>query len=503
MEARVEELERQLQSKQNHRSLNDPLGMPHSTVNPTMLIDDLPLNIEEWPLELPPKPLMFHLVDVFFTYYPNSRRIVHRPTFMVQLVANPTSPCFPFIPLLHAICAAAAIYSPLVEATPPPNLHADDIFPGQTLVDRGRNLSFEEQHIILCEYQCRVAAREGGNLLGVIQSCVIGAWWAFSYARWFDFWNMSSFAMRLCVALGLNFADSPHHPLPKKIREKVLIGPPSSNMEVELRRNVFWLTYCLERCHLFSSPWVFDISDEDINQTLPGTLEAFESGLDDGRERQTILSGDLFSTHYSNQDDFTIYVKCAIMLSRAHLFECRQLPNFQSVEDAQNSQSMKDMELMISSLRQSIKKRVDLADQASVSSLSNSFIAATARINTNLANWQDPGCESANKALSASRAILRYTTGLTTTSFNMNLLDVVVCVPWLATGKALVFALEHAPESLALILRAEIRLVRGYLSASGGRTMLFPRQRQSFDKDIVRILGEKEAAKVFDDATVS
>ncbi|QRW20900.1 Fungal specific transcription factor domain [Rhizoctonia solani] len=270
----------------------DTLAAEHPALNSAIFIDNLPLTIDEWPLELPPKPLLLHLVDIFFTCYPNARRAIHRPTLMVQLLANPASPFFPFIPLLHAICTAAAIYSPLVETTPPPNLHADDIFLGQTLVDRGRNLSFEEQHIILCQYQCRVAAREGRNLLGVIQSSVIGAWWAFSC------WNDSI----QDVLDGSNFGN----PLPNKIREKVLVGPPNTETDVELRRNIFWLAYCLERYHLFSSPWVFDISDEDVYQTLPGTLEAFESGFDDGQERQTILSKDLFSNHYSNQDDFTM-----------------------------------------------------------------------------------------------------------------------------------------------------------------------------------------------------
>ncbi|ELU42370.1 fungal specific transcription factor domain-containing protein [Rhizoctonia solani AG-1 IA] len=409
MEARVEELERQLRLIGNSESLNsdipmtrrhslsvndgeiysydpnqpeDTLAAEHPALNSAIFIDNLPLTIDEWPLELPPKPLLLHLVDIFFTCYPNARRAIHRPTLMVQLLANPASPFFPFIPLLHAICTAAAIYSPLVETTPPPNLHADDIFLGQTLVDRGRNL---RQKPTWCDTMCVPSI---GDLIWPVTSShspasVIGAWWAFS---------MSSFAMRLCVALGLNFADSLQNPLPNKIREKVLVGPPNTETDVELRRNIFWLAYCLE-------------SDEDVYQTLPGTLEAFESGVstldlcglctlpegiqfDDGQERQTILSKDLFSNHYSNQDDFTI------------------------IEDAQNSQDMRDLELMITLLR------------------------ATARVNMGLANWQDPGCESANKMLSASR------------------------IPWVAAGRALTFALEHAPESLAPILRAEIRLVR-------------------------------------------
>lgn len=75
----------------------------------------------------------------------------------------------------------------------------------------------------------------------------------------------------------------------------------------------------------------FDMSDEDIQQTLPGTLEAFEAGVspctihrfviarlilpqvDDGQERQHILSTDLFNVHGDNLDDFGLYVKCRFL----------------------------------------------------------------------------------------------------------------------------------------------------------------------------------------------
>ncbi|KAH7338148.1 hypothetical protein B0J17DRAFT_660986 [Rhizoctonia solani] len=478
----------------------DPLLHRYSTT-------DFPLMAEDWPLELPPKPLMLHLIDLFFAYYPNSRRIIHRPTFLLQLLEHPSSPRFPFIPLLHSICAAAAVHSPHVTVAPLPDLSkypSEDIFQEKTRVDQGRQLMFDEQHFLLCKYQCMTAAREGVNLLGVIQACVVNSWWAFSCARWLDVWSMNSLAMRMCVALGLNFADSLYNPLSDKTREKFLVGPPTSHIDVELRRNAFWLAYCLERYHLFSGPWAFDLNDDDIQQTLPATLEAFEAGYDDGQERQNIFSNDLFSTHYSNQDDFAMYIKCAIMLSRAHVIELRRLPDYTTPEEVRDSQEVKSLESMLSSMQLSLKKQFNPVEQLSPSAISNTFIAhmaplwASIKLHISIANWQDPSCESANKALAAARAILRYTTVLGSTSFDVGRLDRVVCLTWLSAGRTLVHSLKVAPESLAPILRAEIRLVRTNLQLAGDRVIIFLRQRRSFDAEAVEILGEREAARVFE-----
>lgn len=61
-------------------------------------------------------------------------------------------------------------------------------------------------------------------------------------------------ATRLCNVLGFNLQDSLQNPLPQKIRDNMLIGPPLSHTEVELRRNLFWLAYCVERYHLYVTP---------------------------------------------------------------------------------------------------------------------------------------------------------------------------------------------------------------------------------------------------------
>lgn len=133
-----------------------------------------PLSVDEWPPALPPKPLMLHLVDLFFTCYPNSRRIIHRPTFLLQLLEHPSSPRFPFVPLLHAICAAAARHSHLVAVAPPDlrNHPSEDAFPEISRMQQGREMMFDEKHYFLAKYETMAAAKDGKDLIGVIQGAV-------------------------------------------------------------------------------------------------------------------------------------------------------------------------------------------------------------------------------------------------------------------------------------------------------------------------------------------
>jgi hypothetical protein len=88
------------------------------------------------------------------------------------LLEHPSSPRFPFVPLLHSICAAAAMHSPHVMVAPLPDLRkypVEDIFQEKTRAQQGRQLMFDEQHFMLSKYECLTAASEGVNFIGVIQ----------------------------------------------------------------------------------------------------------------------------------------------------------------------------------------------------------------------------------------------------------------------------------------------------------------------------------------------
>ncbi|KAF8603669.1 hypothetical protein BDV93DRAFT_544582 [Ceratobasidium sp. AG-I] len=530
LEARVEELEGQTKTDlslepddvdsapaptvpQSRLPPEEPFNLPGdpsdllASLNPFAL----PVLASDWPPSLPPKPLVFHLVDLFFTCCPNSRRIIHRPTFLTQLLDPPSSPHFPFVPLLHAICAVAAAYSPLVTVAQASSLSSkylttEPVFNDKTRYREGRQLMFDEENYVISRSQSIASAKAGENLVGATQASIIGSWWAFSCSRWFDHWLSTCTAMRLCVSLGFNLEDTLKTPLAPDIRVHMLIGPPQSHIEVELRRNIFWLSYCAERYHLFASHWPFTMNDEDIQQTLPGTLDAFETGVDDGQERQRILSPDLFTAHGEQLDDFGLYIKGAVILSRTHALQIRHFARYDTQRQAFNSRELAALNQTISDMNSSTTiPRFKLNEQMTSSVISNlAMVRMTSQLATLksymvLANWKDPGCESASRALAAARTIVRYITRLTSTSWDLLRLDKAACLCWSLAGRLFLAALEHAPEKDAPVLREEIKLIRTAYLLAGDRVVLFLHQRQAFDAEIVEQLGEREAAKLFQD----
>lgn len=84
-----------------------------------------------WPPRLPGPDLLRHLIQTFFGSHPHASRLLHRPTFMASLDHPPNHPNFPSLSLLHAICALASIWSPMVEQENMPDLRtrpAEEIF---------------------------------------------------------------------------------------------------------------------------------------------------------------------------------------------------------------------------------------------------------------------------------------------------------------------------------------------------------------------------------------
>lgn len=68
-----------------------------------------------YPAQLPPPPLLDHLLELFFEKVPFGDRLVHRPSFMASLRYPPNSPPYPSSSLLHAMCAISSVYSPIIE----------------------------------------------------------------------------------------------------------------------------------------------------------------------------------------------------------------------------------------------------------------------------------------------------------------------------------------------------------------------------------------------------
>lgn len=88
--------------------------------------------------------------------------------------------------------------------------------------------------------------------------------------------------LRTAVSMGLNM--SPPYPLivshPDKTTKITSLLPPTRDrIELEIRRNVFWSAYCIERLYGCGNGWPLSLSDEDISQVMPTSLHDFEAGV--------------------------------------------------------------------------------------------------------------------------------------------------------------------------------------------------------------------------------
>ncbi|KAG8813066.1 hypothetical protein FRC19_002689 [Serendipita sp. 401] len=117
------------QHPHHQQSPYTPLSMGMDNPNPNPNTNTL--LYPNWPTRLPSPALLHHLVEIFFTCHPHAQRLLHRPRFFASLTLPPTHPDFPSLSLLHAICALASLWSPLVEREGMPDLNerpAEEIF---------------------------------------------------------------------------------------------------------------------------------------------------------------------------------------------------------------------------------------------------------------------------------------------------------------------------------------------------------------------------------------
>ena len=94
----------------------------------------------------------------------------------------------------------------------------------------------------------------------------------------------SGSTLRNCVPLGLTtcapFKIPSHGNEDGPIVQEPNILPESDNViEQETRRNIFWLSYALERQCSISSAFAVELDDQDISQLLPVRGDQFELGV--------------------------------------------------------------------------------------------------------------------------------------------------------------------------------------------------------------------------------
>jgi Fungal specific transcription factor domain len=88
----------------------------------------------------------------------------------------------------------------------------------------------------------------------------------------------SGHSLRMALPLGLNKCP-PFHSISSKSVADTLLPLPETAVEVEMRRNLFWLAYATDRGSSMGTPWAFGIEDDDIGQLLPVRGDLFDIGV--------------------------------------------------------------------------------------------------------------------------------------------------------------------------------------------------------------------------------
>ncbi|CCA69156.1 hypothetical protein PIIN_03056 [Serendipita indica DSM 11827] len=334
LESRIAELEAQLREREqldaytSLRAQLSPLGRlsisdPFDQLYQQQQLPNLPFDSNNvlwpnWPERLPAPPLLHNLAETFFSCHPHATRLLHRPTFMASLALPPNHADFPALSLLHAICALASLWSPLVERRDVQKSPQE----GDSPVGRGD--WFGELHARWSREEEEKNATEGTSVFQGLQSIVVLTWYYYAHARWVEVWLYTSKALRYAVPMGLNTTPT-HGPLLRSWTMPSILGPPKNAIESEMRRTTFWLAYCYERWQAASTGWAMGLDDEDISQVLPLPLVDFEQGLSILPElRQRISTPRMLTLHIPEQTDaFTLYVKGTILFSKVKNFNIR------------------------------------------------------------------------------------------------------------------------------------------------------------------------------------
>ncbi|KAG9015676.1 hypothetical protein FRB90_004495, partial [Tulasnella sp. 427] len=329
------------------------------------------LTFDIWPLNIPPPATLFHLVEIFFSSVPMASRLIHKPTFMSNLRQVPTSPDFPHVAVLHAICAMASLYSPIItrpQGKVPDGLRVPHLF-GSAVVywpTKTRRSSwyyfprrmedvldpvpegFGATHARWAAESMKPSVRIGDRALQLLQgitfpprdpvrlpltksswgfgeASIIIVWYHYSMGTVIPLYSWLGVMTRFPVPLGMNVAEG-FEPLSRLPPEAMFMGRPSKTpIELESWRNIFWVSYVTERVCSAGIVWPLSMHDDEISQIMPCRYSDFISGnFVPSQDRQQIFSENMFLHHPAlTTDSWTLYIKATILLSKVRFFNSR------------------------------------------------------------------------------------------------------------------------------------------------------------------------------------
>ncbi|TFK52054.1 hypothetical protein OE88DRAFT_1807933 [Heliocybe sulcata] len=488
--------------------------------------DGLGLVWSSWSSKLPKPELVRHLVDAFFAFHPHSTRLFHAATFMASLNLPPNHLKFPNVAILHAICALASLYTAAV--TSPPRLNPeeppDELFRRRHKAKQGRPDTFADVQADLARDSCDEQWSMGENLFEVLQARIILTWFYLAHARWSEVYLAASTAMRISVACGLN-CYPPFHTIANPTRPLSLLPRSETIIEDECRRNAFWLAYCSERQHGCGNGWALCLDDVDVTQLLPCRGDRFVQGaVVSMNDRQWAQSKDIFVTHpEEHTDPFALYVKAVMLLSKVKNFNLRfrtrqfsgdpaTMPIASEPEDPHHpndpraTPAFMELDGSITSFRQSLPRHLshpvggDNGVDWYLYTVCLVPHAAAILLHEPHAEVGQRSCASACRILEASRAILNLVYALTSTSYDISLLDNFSTFAWFLAGRILARFLEAAilvngQEQIPALVN-EITYIRVAIAKMGERVPLAYRYGRMLNDFLMQKCGQEHAPPV-------
>jgi hypothetical protein len=234
------------------------------------------------------------------------------------------------------------------------------------------------------------------------------------------------------------------------MRPASVLNPAKNVIEDEMRRNVFWLAYAVERQHGCSNGWALSLDDNDVSQLLPVRNDEFVNGkLVSPGERQWAHSNDLLTVHSENQiDGFILYIKASILLSKVKTFNLRfrakhfsgdgeglSYSTFRTDEpvDPRNTMAFIDLDGITTSFIATFPSH--LRNPINTGTMDCTIFAAVIMAHVAViilhephANIRNRGCISALKILSATRSIIDLIYLTWSSTFDMSLFEPFVSV---------------------------------------------------------------------------
>ncbi|KAG9013639.1 hypothetical protein FRB94_001744 [Tulasnella sp. JGI-2019a] len=466
---------------------------PSPTDFPAQLIDTA------WPTRFPQPELLHHLVDTFFACVPHAKRVLHQPTFMNQLLEHPSSLDFPAHVVVHAICAIASLHSPVVTDGNERNMWhigPDTLFNSAITEKRwkrdpsdrpslpeiytslkSKNIEetgFGTQHAEWCMDGWLEHARNGKRLTQLLQSQLIICWYFHSVGRAVDLWVSIGTCIRMITPLGLHAMD-PWGPLSRQEYHAMVMAPQEATPEQrESFRNLFWLTYTNERILTAGTVWPLTLQDDDISQLFPVRAEDYPGKEVAEADRQRLTTPKALYTHPpSVTDSFTLYIKASILLGKVKTFNGRFKLKYETTGGSIDPRETTEFQMLDSSIQRfkaSIPK--EMGDFMTVDGKLDPTLhmalllphVATILLHDPHANIESPGCMSAERMLTAARAILDGVYKLAATSFDLLLLDHACSFGWFVCASTLMRFLKvkilAGDETEISKLGAEIQVVR-------------------------------------------